>query len=106
MALITKQAWTSTGTSGAMTAIEVPESPNYAVLYVDHSTLATTQSASFQTAQNSTGPWFIEGSTQIAAANATTNFAMRVTGPIGPWVRPYLHTSSTGSYDFLLIGVS
>lgn len=104
MEQIVKQAWASTGSSGGMAAIELIHCPSYAVMYIDHSTLATTQSFSFQSAQESSGPWFIEGSTQIAAANASTRFAMRVTGPIGPWVRPYFHSASTGNYNIILLG--
>lgn len=105
MDLILKQGWTSTGTSGGLAAVEVPLGVAYATFYVDHSTLATTQSISIQTAQYSTGPWFIEASTQIAAANASTALGMHITGPIGPFVRPYLHSPATGFYNVMLWGV-
>ena len=109
--LISKQGWTidrsAAASSGAQAAVEMPtENVTQAVMYVDHSTLATTNSVSFQSAQQSSGPYFIEGSTQLATGNVSTNFAMRVTGPIGPFVRPYVHTASSGGYDFLLIGVA
>ena len=103
--LMTKQAWHSTtGSSGGLTAIELVEPPAYTVLYIDHSVTVATNSVSLQSAQFSTGPWFIETSTVTSSA-VSTNFALRVTGPIGPWVRPYLHATSTGTFDFLLVGV-
>ena len=104
MDLIINQSWLSTGSSGGMAAIEVPISAAYTVMYIDHSTLATTQSFSYQSAKESTGPWFIEGSTQISTA-VSTRFSLRVTGPVGSFVRPYLHTASTGLYNVQLIGV-
>ena len=107
--LTVKQTWTiansAAGSSGGLTAIELLDSPAYAVMYVDHSTIATTNSVSFQSAQNSTGPWLTEGSTQLATGNVSTAFAMRVTGPIGPFVRPFFGTASTGAYNVLLLGV-
>lgn len=104
MDLIVKQAWVSTGSSGSVGALEVPLGMSYATMYIDHSTLATTQSFSFQSAQESSGPWFIEGTTQIATA-ASTRFKFQITGPVGPWVRGYLHTASTGTYNVFLLGV-
>lgn len=104
MDLLVKQAWQSTGSSGGLPAIELLLSAAYTVMYVDHSTLATTQSFSFQSAQESSGPWFLEGSTQLSTATST-RFGLRVTGPVGPWVRPYLHTESTGLYNVILLGV-
>lgn len=97
--------WTSTGgTSGGLTPVYLDFGAQQSVLYVSHSTLATTNSISFQTSGESTGPWFIEASTQISTAVSTT-FGLRLTGPYG-WVRPYLHTPSTGDYRIRLIGVS
>ena len=104
MDLLVKQAWSSTGASGGLAAIEVPNGMHQTVLYIDCSTLATTQSASLMAAQRSTGPWFVEASTQIATA-VSTGFGLRVTGPIGPYVRPYLHTASTGTYGFTLTSI-
>lgn len=109
--LVIKQTWTidraTAASSGGQTAIELNDNVTDAVMYIDHSTLTTTNSFSFQSAQQSSGPWTIEGSTVTGAAGtASTNFALRVTGPVGPWVRPYLHTASSGGYDFLLIGVA
>ena len=109
--LVIKQAWTilrsAAASSGAQAAVEMQDNVTQAVMYIDHSTLATTNSFSFQSAQQSSGPWLIEGSTVTGAVGTvSTNFAMRVTGPIGPWVRPYVHTASSGGYDFLLIGVA
>ena len=104
MDLLFNQGWASTGTSGGLTAVELPMSAALTTFYVDCSTLTTTQSISLQTAQNSTGPWFIEAST-VMAVNVSTAFRMQMTGPIGPWARPYLHSPGTGAYHFKLIGV-
>lgn len=104
MDLLVKQAWLSTGSSGGLPAVEMPFSAAYSVMYVDHSTLATTQSITYQSGLESTGPWFLEGSTGMTTV-ASTRLIMRVTGPVGPWVRPYLHTASTGTYNIILIGV-
>jgi len=97
-------SWTSTGSSGAVgTPVKVDFGPLETAVSVSHSTLATTQSWSFQTAQESTGPWFTEGSTAISTAVAG-NSVMRFTGPF-TWGRVYLHTASTGTYAVKLLGV-
>ena len=103
--LTVKQAWASTGSSGGLTALEIPDPHQFTNFHIAHSTLATTNSVSLQTAQQSSGPWFIEGSTQLSTA-VSTAFVMRISGPVGPWVRPYIHTASTGQYDFMLIGIN
>jgi hypothetical protein len=97
-------AWTSTGSSGGLDAVEVRFGVAQSVLSVLFSTLATTNSVSFQTAQGSSGPWFTEGSTSISTAAAGL-VVLRVTGPY-TWMRPYLHTASTGTYALRLTGVS
>lgn len=97
--------WTSTGSSGALTAYEVQAGVTQSVLYCQASTLASTQSFSLQTAISSAGPWFTEGSTSVAAtASATALANLRLTGPY-TWVRPYLNSASTGNYTFRLIGI-
>ena len=98
------QVWTSTGSSGGLTAVRLDGFQQHSVLLCQYSTLATTQSVSFQTAQESTGPWFVEASTTISTA-ASTQIALRVTGPY-TWMRPYLHTASTGTYQFRLLAQS
>ena len=98
------KTWTSTGSSGGLDAVRIIGTPVESVIYVQFSTLATTQSWSFQSAQDSTGPWMIEASGTISTA-ASTQVSIRLSGPFG-WVRPYLHTVSTGTYQFRLIGVS
>ena len=105
MDLIVKQGWVSTGSSGGLAAIHVPCQPSYSVLYVDHSTIATTQSFSLQSAKESSGPWLNEASTSISTTAGSTRNALRVTGPLGPWVRPYFHTASTGTYNLEFLGV-
>ena len=96
-------AWDSTGTSGGMTIVSLPFPPVQSALYIQYSTLATTQSVSMQTAQQSTGPWVIEASTSISTA-ASTQIVFRVTGPY-PFMRPYLHTSATGTYRLRLLAI-
>jgi len=100
-----KQTWTSTGSSGGLTAVEAPFGVSYTALFCQASTLASTQSFALQTAQRSTGPWFTEGSTSIAAtANVSAQAVLRLTGPY-LWVRPYLNSESTGTYTLTLVAV-
>lgn len=96
--------WTSTGSSGALTAVEVRWAAVESAFYVQHSTLTSTQSISLQSAIDSTGPWVTETSTSISTA-VSTAFVLRVTGPINRWVRPYIHSASTGEYKFRLVGI-
>lgn len=98
--------WTSTGSTAALTAVQVPDGVLYSALYVQSSTLATTNSFEFQTAQESTGPWFIEASTAVAAsATALGQAVLRLTGPY-LFMRPNFKTASTGTYTIRLIGAS
>ena len=94
--------WTSTGSTAALTPVSVREVVSESALYVQFSTLATTNSVEFQTAQESTGPWFTEGSTAISSALAG-QVVLRVTGPY-LYMRPQLKTASTGSYTIRLVG--
>lgn len=94
--------WTSAGSSGGLTPVNTQAGVMESVLYCQFSTLATTNSVSFQTALSSAGPWFTEASTSISTAlNGVV--ALRLTGPY-VWMRPYLHTASTGNYTLALIG--
>lgn len=105
MMLETDHTWASTGgTSGGLTAIYLGAGCQYSALYIQCSTLASTQSVSFQTAAESSGPWFTEGSTSLSSALAQTA-VLRVTGPY-KWMRPYLNSVSTGTYNFRLTAVS
>lgn len=96
--------WTSDGSSGGLTPVHLAAGCMESVLKVQFSTLASTQSVSFQTAQESSGPWFTEGSTSISTAVAG-QVALRITGPY-KWMRPYLHSASTGTYRLRLVAVS
>jgi hypothetical protein len=97
--------WTSTGgTSGGLTPVYLDFGASQSALYISHSTLATTNSVSLQSAPASTGPWAIEASTGLSSG-ASTTVVLRLTGPYG-WARPYLHTVSTGDYTIRLVGVS
>lgn len=96
--------WTSTGSSGGLTPVRVYGPVSQSALYCQFSTLATTNSVSLQTAQESSGPWFTEGSTSISTAGSG-QVVLRMTGPYD-YARPYIHTASTGLYQFRLIGVS
>lgn len=93
--------WTSSGSSGGLTAVELPFPAMASALYIQYSTLATTNSVLFQTAQQSSGPWFDEASTTISTA-VSTQSVLRVTGPFS-LMRPYLKTASTGTYRFRLL---
>ena len=114
--LTIKQAWIVDRSAAAgpptLASVELIDHATQAVLYVDHSTLATTNSFVLQSAQQSTGPWVSDGTVAtaaaatISAAAGSTNLSIRVVGPIGPWVRPVINTASSGGYDFLLIAVA
>lgn len=99
--------WTPDGaSSGGLTPVEVPFGVLQASLYVQSSTLASTQSFQLQTAQNSTGPWFSEGSTSLAATASVAAQAVLHLSASFIWARPYLNSASTGTYLIRLIGVS
>lgn len=97
-------SWTSTGSSGGLTPVHTHGLAMESVLFCGHSTLATTNSVSFQTAAESSGPWVVEN-TATLSTGISTAFAIRVSGPY-KWMRPYIHTASTGDYSFRLTGVS
>ena len=99
--------WTSTGSTGTFnTPVELKWPVVEAQLSLTASTIATTNSYQWQSAQASTGPWYVEASTAVAAdANSASNDVIRITGLSG-WVRPVLKTASTGAYTFKLFGVS
>lgn len=98
--------WTTAGSTAALTPVAVPDGVLYSALYVQSSTIATTNSFQFQTAQESTGPWFVEASTAVAAdANAAGQAVLRLTGPY-LFMRPQFKTASTGVYTIKLIGAS
>ena len=104
-----RKVWTSAGSSGgalAMTAVDAGGLMTHSVLLCQASTLASTQSFSYQIAQASTGPWLTEASTSIAASSVTgAQAALRITGPY-TWFRPVLNSASTGTYQFTLVAVS
>lgn len=107
MMLEINHTWTSTGsTSGWNTPVKLDFPCVESVLSVSASSIASTTSFQFQTAQESTGPWAVEGSTSISAdANNTSLDRIRVTGPF-TWMRPVLKTAVSGTYTFKLLGVS
>ncbi len=99
-------AWTSTGTSGGLTPVFLAAGAIQSVLTIAASTIASTQSVSFQTASESSGPWFTEASTGLGVSATLPQAAvLRVTGPY-KWMRPYLHSASTGTYNLRLTAVS
>lgn len=106
MMLEVDYAWTSTGSSGGLSPVFVSMMPVHSIVTVTHSTLASTQSFSVQIAEMSSGPWINEVQQSISTASGeSTGFALRITGPY-KWIRPYLHSNSTGSYRVRLIGIS
>ena len=99
-----EHTWNSTGSTAAFTPVEVPFPPIESALYVEHSTLATSNSFEFQTAQKSSGPWYTEASTAMGATAVTAQIVLRLTGPYR-WMRPQLKTASTGTYNLRLFAV-
>ena len=112
MDILVRQNWnlaadvSSAGMQGgtAVLAIEVPLSAQYHTMYVDFSTLATSNSLALQSAIESSGPWFAETSTQLSTA-ISTRLGMHVSGPIGPYVRPFFGTVATGTYHVTYLAV-
>lgn len=101
-----KHSWSHDGTSGGLTPVPAEDGVLESVLYVQTSTIATTNSFVFQTGFSSTGPWASENSTSISADGSGGSLdRIRVTGPY-PWMRPYFPTKSTGTYTIKLVGVS
>lgn len=97
--------WTTDGSSGGLTPVQVQSAAIHSALYLQCSTIASTFSYQFQTAPTSAGPWVIEASTAAqATASATSQDVLRVTGPY-EWMRPYFVTKSTGTHILRLIGV-
>ena len=97
--------WTFNGDSGGLAAVQVAGGALHSALYVQASTVATTNSVQFQTSPQSTGPWVTEASTSLSAtANAGSMDVLRLTGPY-QWMRPYFPTKSTGAYIVRLIAV-
>lgn len=106
MMLEVDYVWTSTGSSGGGSPLFVSMMPVHSIMFVSHSTLASTQSFSAQVSEASSGPWFNEAQQSISTvATGSTGFALRITGPY-KYIRPYLHSASTGTYRFRLIGIS
>jgi len=105
MGLIVKQVFTSTGSSEIIGTVANPHGVQNLTCYIAHSTLASTNSFVLQSAIESSGPWFTEGSTELATGNVSTAFRLQVTGPVGLFVRGVLRSASTGNYSFLLMGL-
>jgi hypothetical protein len=103
-----RQTWHSTGSSGPVgNPLKFPNPVRDWALFANHSTLVatSTQLVSLQSAIESSGPWFIEGSTILSSlANVSTCVKLAATGPSANWARAYLHDASTGDYDFLIVG--
>lgn len=95
------QPWTSTGSTGGMTAVQVKTALTDWSFYIekDNSTIT----ARLESAQNSSGPWFSEGST-TTNSTAAEQFALRGSAPLA-WVRPYIVArTNTNTINFRLIG--
>ncbi len=88
-----------------LSPLKMDVAPLYTALYLESSTLASTQSFALQTAISSGGPWVTEGSTSCSATNnSTTCDVLRLTGPY-VFARPKLLNASTGVYTFRLVAV-
>lgn len=97
------KVWTSSGSTAALDPVQLQFAAANSALYVQNSTIGTTNSVQFQTAQESTGPWFTETSTGLNGdANVKGQTVLRLTGPY-LWMRPQLKTISTGTYILRLI---
>jgi len=107
MGLIFKQVWTSTGSSGPIgNAVKCSHGVQNITAYLAHSSLgANSQTFLFQTAMESSGPWFTEGSTVCSSGNVSTTFRLQITGPVAPWIRGFLSSGSTGNFTLLAIGM-
>lgn len=97
--------WTSTGSSGGLTPVYTDGFQTESVLVITHSTLASSNSISFQTGLSSAGPWIIEATGATGSTGLSSGFAIRVTGPY-KWMRPYFHSASTGSFTLRLVAQS
>lgn len=97
--------WTSAGSSGGLEPVYLASGAIESVLKIQYSTIATTNSISFQTGQSSAGPWINEATATLSTAGDSTAASIRVTGPY-TWMRPYLHTGSSGTYVLRLVAVS
>lgn len=98
-------AATSSVAGLTLSPVKLGVAPLYTALYLESSTIASTQSFALQTAASSAGPWVTEASTSVSATNnSTTCDVLRLTGP---WVfaRPKLNSGSTGTYTFRLVAV-
>ena len=95
--------WTSTGSTATWnTPVYLAGAALESALYVQASTIATTNSFQFQTAISSGGPWVAELSTAISAdGNGGSLNVLRLTGPY-LWMRPVTKTTSTGTYTVKL----
>lgn len=104
MGLIINQVFGSTGSSGIIGTVECKHGVQNVTCYVNHSTLASSNTFEVQTAIESSGPWFSEGSTAISTA-ASTTFRLQITGPVAPFIRARLQNASTGQFNVLFIGL-
>ena len=105
MGLILSQVFLSTGAAGVMGQVECRHGVQNLSCYIAHSSLTSTASFQLESAIDSTGPWFVEGSTSSTGANVSTTFRLQITGPVAPFVRVRLLATSTGQFNVLLMGV-
>ena len=90
--------WTSTGGSSGYIGSPVQlfgQGVENAVL-IEHST-GCTGTISFDTAQESTGPFVSLGSTTTNSSLAEA-FRLNMTGPLGDWVQPRFTSAPTTGY--------
>ena len=95
------QAWSSTGGTGGMTAVQIYNSVIEWAFYAEKDN--STFTVALQSAQQSSGPWVTEAST-TTNSTAAEQFVMRGDGPM-PFVRPYITArTNTNTINFRLIG--
>ena len=97
--------WTSDGSSGVVgTPVELKWPPLESVIYSQVSTIATQTQWHFDTAMESSGPWFTEATSSVlSTAVGIQQTELRVTGPY-IWARVFIDTKSTGNWSFRLVG--
>jgi hypothetical protein len=93
------QPWSFTGTSGALTAVQVTGDVRDMAVYIATSS-ASTATITIQSGQSSAGPWFSESVSTLSTGAAEV---VRLSGPFD-WVRPF--NNSTGIVTVRAIGVS
>lgn len=84
------QIWSSNGSSGAQTAVEVHGCPTHTAFYFQGSTGVATATVTVESGPTSGGPFANEGGSTSLTSGAMV--VVRITGPLA-WVRPNLNST-------------